>query len=321
VKLFFAGTPEIAVAPLVAIQNKWEVTGVLTQPDKTKGRGKKSVESPVKARALELGLEVFQPESLDEQFIESIIKTGPDLLVVAAFGRIFRKSFLDIFPLGGINLHPSLLPLYRGCSPISAPILNGDSETGITIQKLALKMDAGDILMQKKIPLGSDETASGLTSRASEIGAALLVEVIEAIEMNRINPVPQAEERATYCAMLTKEDGLIDWCSSAVEIHRKVRAFDLWPGTYTHWNSSILRILDAEIYTGVETPVGKTAPETHRENKPGEVIGVDTKRGILIQTGDGTLAVSRLQLQSKKPLDFKSFLNGVRDFQYTVLGG
>ena len=311
-KLLFAGTPEIAVPTLVALADCHEICGVLTNPDRPSGRGRKTEYSPVKEKALELGLKVFQPERLNGEFRDVIRELKPDLLAVVAFSKIFGPKFMELFPLGGINLHPSLLPKYRGPSPIQAAILNGDDVTGITVQKLAQKMDAGDILLQKEIALDGTETAGILTERCSELGAPMMLEAVEAIEHGTADPVPQMHENATYCSLIGKTDGLIDWNLSAEEICRRVRGYNPWPAAYTTFGGTKLTVWDAKPFDSSD---GKPNP------KSGTVTGMDKKVGILIQTGNGVLSISRLQLQAKKAMDHVSFLNGVHDFIGSTLGG
>lgn len=310
-RILFAGTPEIAVPSLEQAACRHDVVGVLTNPDREAGRGRKTVPSPVKVRAVELGLSVFQPEKLDAPFREDVAARRPDILVVVAYGRIFGPKFLACFPLGGINLHPSLLPKYRGPSPINAAILNGDGETGITVQRLSLKMDAGDIVLQERIPLTGRETAAALAALAADRGSMLLAEALDRIGGGSAVFTPQREEEATYCTLLTKEQGRIDFREGAEKITRMIRAFDPWPGAWTVFRGEALRILAAEAAEGPSGGEGAV---------PGTVLGVDKGRGILVQTGEGVLVVTELQLQSKKAMNFASFMNGVRDFLGCVLG-
>lgn len=311
-RIVFAGSPKIAVLPLRMVAKEFDVVGVLTNQDSCCGRGL-CIEAPeVKREAERLGLPVFQPERLDADFRNQIASLYPDILVVVAFGRIFGPKFLSLFPLGGINLHPSLLPRYRGCSPIPAVIAAGDSETGVTIQRLALKMDTGDILSQIRVPLSGTETTASLTDTLSELGAQLLVATLEGLASGTVQGIPQDESKATYCTMITKEDGCIDWAFDAVVIERKVRAFDPWPRAWTLFKGRVLNILQAHLYTG---------NANQKTGLPGTVLGMDKNDGILIQTGNGILAVTRLQLATKKALDWMPFLNGTRDLIGSVLGG
>jgi methionyl-tRNA formyltransferase len=311
-RILFAGSPEIAVPSLTRLAHAHEVVGVLTNPDRCCGRGLTPGAPHVKEEALRLRLPVFQPERLDEAFRIQVSALKPDILVVVAFGKIFGPKFLGLFPLGGINLHPSLLPLYRGCSPIPAVIAAGEAETGISVQRLALKMDAGDILAQVPIPLSCTETTETLTRDLSFKGADLLAETLELLASDKIRPVPQDESRATYCSMITKESGCIDWAEAALTIERKVRAFDPWPRTWTYAGERALSILSSHI---PQTAGGNIA------DVPGKVLGMDKREGILIQTGNGILAVTRLQFATKKALDWMAFLNGTKDFIGSVLGG
>ncbi|MDR1626159.1 MAG: methionyl-tRNA formyltransferase [Spirochaetia bacterium] len=372
-KILFAGTPAIAVPALRAAAASHTVVGVLTNPDSPAGRGRGMSASPVKEAALELGLPVLQPEKLDAAFRGAVRGLGPELLVAFAYGRIFGPRFLECFPRGGINVHPSLLPRHRGPSPINAAILEGDRETGLTIQSLALEMDAGDIILQEGFPLTGRETAGSLALAAAEKGAALLARALDLIAEGRESRRPQDPAAATYCGLLGRGQGKIGWGNSAAHIERMVRAFDPWPGAWTGFRGAALRILAAEALDragagrnpeeGIAArpsaragrnpedriaarpcardcsgnPAGsaegaseelerkarffaeqKRRPED--EDTPGKVLGVDKQKGILVQTGDGLLAVRCLQLASKKAMDFASFMNGARGFTGSVLG-
>ena len=221
-------------------------------------------------------------------------------------------KILNIFPKGGINVHPSLLPKYRGPSPIPAVILAGEQETGITIQKLALKMDAGDILAQKCYSLTGKETAASLSQTLSEQGAALLLSVVRAIENGTAQAWPQHDQEVSFCKLLHKQHGRIDWQKSAEYISRMIRAYDPWPGVYTEFKGKILFFQEGFVYTGQIAKAGHTA---------GEVLGVDKQHGILIHTNSGILCIRKLQLEFKKPLGWCDFLNGHKDFIGSVLGG
>ena len=310
-KVFFAGTPDIAVPALERLHREHEVIGVLTNPDRCCGRGRNIACCPVKIKADELGIKTYQPEKLDQDFVEEIKQIGAELLAVVAFGKIFKKEFIDIFPHGGLNVHPSLLPKFRGASPIQSAMLNGDAETGVSIQRLALKMDSGAVLKQESYTYRGDETGESLTEYFAQRGAELLSEVISEIENGTVVEQEQNDVDATYCSYIRKEDGEINWNDTAVSIERRLRAFTPWPGVYTYYEGRKLNILEARVY---ESDSGDDAA-------PGEVIGIDKNAGILIKTMVGILSVQRLQLQSKKALDWKSFLNGVKDFGNAKLGG
>jgi methionyl-tRNA formyltransferase len=245
----------------------------------------------------------MQPNRLDEAFRQEVRAAAPQILAVAAFGRIFRQEFLDLFPLGGINLHPSLLPRFRGPSPISAVILSGDAETGVSIQKIALKFDTGDLLAQERYPLAGTETTASLTDVLAERGAQLMASVLAALESGTPPvPVVQDDAEATYCQTLRKEDGLIAWEEPALIIDRKVRAFDPWPRATTSISGESLLVLKSHVYPGT---LGSEA-----SGAPGTVLSSDKDHGILVRTGQGILAVERLHKQFKKPMDWRPFLNG-----------
>jgi methionyl-tRNA formyltransferase len=300
------------VQVLDAIAQAFNVCGVLTAPDKPLGRSRKPVPPPVKTRAVELGIRVFQPDKLDVEARDRIRSLNPDLLVVSAFHKIFRQSFIDLFPSGGINVHPSLLPKYRGPSPVQAAILAGDRETGVTIQRLALKMDVGDILSQEKVIIGAEETAPELLERTFRIGARMIVNVIARIARGDAEGRPQKESDATYCRLIDKSDGEIDWAMPAEAICRMIRAYLQWPKAYTSYSGKQLSLLEA-------VPL-ETASCGH-ERVPGLVCEVDMSTGILIHTGHGMLCARRLQLQGKKALSWQDFANGHRSFVGARLGG
>jgi len=331
-KILFAGSPAIAVPALEAVREKHTLVGVLTNPDKPSGRGRSIASTPVKLRAESLGLPLFQPIKIDSAFHETTASLKADILVVVAYGKIFPESYLSLFPKGGINLHPSLLPKYRGPSPISAAIKDGCTETGVTIQRLAKKMDCGNILAQERIPILPSDTTESLTLKAGQVGARMLVEVLQLLEEGREMEIPQWDGDASYCFLITPEEAEILWTSPAKEICCQIRAFYPWPKARTSFNSRTLYFLDAEVYnppdnSAVRDEGQKKAPSAAssvrggEEPVPGRVIGIDKREGILVQTGEGILAVKKLQLAGKNPLGWKEFLNGVRDFPGTVLGG
>ncbi len=310
-RIVFAGSPEIALPSLVELSLNFDIAAVLTNPDKITGRGRKVQFNPVKAKALELGLKVIQRETLDRIARDEIIKLNPDLLVAFAYGKIFGPLFLSLFPMGGVNVHPSLLPKYRGSSPILTAVLNGDNKTGITIQRINLEMDTGSVLKQKTIMLNGNETTESLSKLVSEESPELLVSCIKNLESGIITERIQDESKASYCKKITKGDGLINWKESAVLIDRKIRAYFPWPKAYTFFNDKKLMILQGKpLDDSSQLPV-----------VPGRVLGFDKSNGILIQTGNGVLSVQLLQLQSKKANNWKSFINGMQNFTGSVLGG
>jgi methionyl-tRNA formyltransferase len=325
-RILFSGTPAIAVPSMLAVSDmefeKKGVTlaGILTNPDRPRRHGQ-AEPSDVSAAASALGavrkeralpsIPQLKPERLDAEARENVAALAPELLVSFAYGRIFGPRFLDLFPLGGINIHPSLLPRYRGASPIPTAILNREKETGVCIQKLAAGMDSGDIIASLKIELSGRETTASLSETAGEKAAFLLREVLLNYGPRAAAAKPQAGE-AVYCLQIKKEAGLIDWGKSAAEIDAQIRAFTPWPLSFTRRGKDTLIVLEAECAAPqTETKTGSPAP-------PGTVLDTDG-RGILIQTGNGILVITRLQWQAKKALDWKAFCNGERGFVGTRL--
>jgi len=323
-KILFAGSPEIAVPSLMAISEielaggPAALAGVLTNPDSKKGRHGKEEPTDVSAASYALdavrmakglpALPQLKFAKLDSLAREAAAGLKADLLVSFAYGRIFGPRFLGLFPLGGINIHPSLLPKYRGASPIPAVILAGERQTGICIQKLAIEMDSGSILSEDAFDLSGRETTLSLGETVSRRAALLLKELLLDYNINSMQGRPQKGE-AVYCREIKKEEGLIDWGKSAVQLDAQIRAFTPWPLSFTRLKNDTLFILEA-------APL-QAAP---LQAAPGTILGTDKKHGILVQTGDGILACTRLQWQAKKAMDWKAFLNGARDFVEARLG-
>ncbi len=318
-RILFAGSPSLAVPSLEKTARGGEVCAVLTGHDQPAGRGRTPEPTPVKVRALELGLPVLEADRVDSGVEGRVRVLAPDLLVVVAFGRIFRKSFLDMFPRGGINLHPSLLPRYRGPSPIPAVVLAGDPETGVTVQRIALRFDSGDILAQERVLLDGTETTASLTQILAPAGADLLAGVLTRMrEGDAVSACPQREEDATYCSLIRKEDGRIDWSAPAAVIERMVRAYDPWPRASTTLEGQTLLVLKSRT---VPATLGEVSTASGGAHPPGTIIGSSPQAGLLVKAGEGILAVERLQLQFKKALDWRSFLNGHPRVIGTRLGG
>lgn len=312
-RVLFAGSPEIAIPSLIAIGSNFELVGVLSNPDAPCGRGRCLTETALAEAAGDLfpGLPVIKADRLGPSEREAVAALRPELLAVFAFGTIFGPKFLSLFPDGAINAHPSLLPRWRGCAPLAFAIMNHDAETGVSIQKIAPRLDSGDLLGVVKRPLSGDETAESLADWASEAAAGLFVEVINNIRNKTIRPWPQNESEATYCNLLKKEDGLIDWNMSARDIAARIRAFKPWPGTWTLWSGANLNILEARAWP-------EEAEDSQTE--PGRVLHIDKSRGIMVKTAEGLLALEVLQLKGKKPLPFRDFINGARGLPGSLLG-
>ncbi len=301
-KIIYMGTPDFAVAPLEAILKAGhEVTAVVTQPDRQKGRGREVQYSPVKECALSYGIPVLQPLKIKEKdAVEELRKYPADIFVVAAFGQLLSEEILNMPRLGCINIHASLLPAYRGAAPIQWCVINGEEKTGVTIMQMAKGMDTGDILLQKEVVLDEKETGGSLFDRLMETGAELIVEVLPKIEAGELTPVVQKEELATYAGKITKDMGNIDFAKSAVTIERLIRGLNPWPSAFTYYKGKILKIWEADVVsecTNAENPV------------PGTVIAMD-KESFTLATGEGALRIRSLQPEGKKRMSCAEFMRG-----------
>lgn len=309
-RILYAATPDIAVPSLKLIAGKFTICGVLTNPDRIRARGNKVLFSPVKQAALDLGLPVIQPERLLGEARDAVSALSPDILVTFAYGRLFGPKFLSLFPIGGINVHPSLLPQLRGSSPIQSAILTGLHKTGVTVQEIALDMDTGNILMQKEVVLYGTETTESLIGSVSVIGADMLVEVLEDISKGTTSPIVQDGARATYCGKIEKENRKIDWDKDAETLSSEIRAFYPWPKSVTTFKTRNLMITYA-----LPVPESQLRVDSDPSLRPvpGTVLHDTSKNGIIVLCGRGGLLVSRLQLETKKEMDWKSFLHGNAD--------
>ena len=301
------GTPDFAVPVLSRlVEAGHDIAAVYSQPDKPSGRGRKLVPTPTKRFAEEQGIEVRQPKSLrSEEECAALAALCPEVVVVAAYGLFLPAEALEIPPLCCLNIHPSILPHYRGPSPVVSAILNGDVETGVTIMKLDEGMDSGPLIEQERVSIDEEETGPELTRRLFDVGTELLIEALPGWASGDIQGTPQDESNATFTSLVKKEDGEIDWSSSAARIARMVRAYESWPGTFTYWDGKLLKILGA-------TSMAGDAP-------PGHVVGLDGG-SIGIGTGDGLLLVSRLQNEGRRPSDVQDFARGYPDFVGAELG-
>ncbi|MGD9393564.1 MAG: methionyl-tRNA formyltransferase [Dehalococcoidia bacterium] len=306
-RVVFMGSPAFAVPSLeYLVLGGYEIVAVYTQPDRTGGRGRRLAPSPVKQTALALGLTVVQPESLKApQAVEQLAAFKPDIIVVAAFGQLLPKAVLELPEMGCLNIHPSLLPKFRGASPVPAAILAGEEFTGVSIMLLDEGMDSGPVLARAQVPIADSDTTASLGAKLSRVGAGLLGEVMVGWLRGEIKPQPQDESQTTYCQPITKDEGEIDWRLPVIDIWRRVRAFHPWPGCFTRWRGKTLKILEA-------TPL---SPQTSA--KAGEVVALDS--GFGIGSGEGMLNILRVQLEGKQALSATEFLRGQRDFIGSVL--
>ena len=314
-RILFMGTPDFARESLDMLYNAgFEICGVVTTPDRPAGRGMKLVASPVKEYALEKGLKLFQPEKIskNDEFKNEIKELAPDLVCVVSYGVILPKSFLNIPQLGCINVHPSMLPKYRGPAPIQWAILNGDKETGVSIMYLDAGMDSGDIILQEKVEIGNDETTGELWNRLSGIGAKLLTKVVTDISNGKIVRTPQPEE-FVLAPMLDKEMSKIDWKEkNANEIKNLVRGLNPIMGTYTFLNDKKIKIWKVQIVSEEEISIllEKNNIDNIEELKPGTVVFANEKQGLFIKTIDGVISVLEIQGENAKRMNVGDFLRG-----------
>lgn len=336
-KIIYAGSPDAAKISLEALyenQEKYgfEIAGVLSNPPTAKGRHKTPTPTPVAAYALEKGLPVFTPEHLDSAAREQIAPLGADLLVCFAYGHIFGPKFLALFPMGGVNLHPSFLPKYRGCTPVQQAILEGDEFLGISVQTLSLKMDAGDILKQDFVNITENDTTESLLNYSAKKGAELICDIIKESSAagELIKGKPQSKEGITYTYTISKEMAKIDWTESAEIICRKIRAYYPDPCCWClEENDSPLKIAAAsEVYLADAQALLENDPafgplisdNVYKAFPCGKVLAYNkTTNGIYVKTGDGILSITKLQRQGKNMMSYKDFMNGAKDFLGTVL--
>jgi len=306
-RIVFMGTPEFAVPCLEQLMlNHYEVVAVYTQGDKPAGRGRAVVSPPVKRSALVWQLPVVQPDSLkEEEVVAQLAGFNPDVIVVSAYGQILPRSVLAIPSYGCINIHPSLLPRFRGASPVAAAILAGDEFTGVSIMLMDRDIDADPILARAQIPVSPQDTTGSLTTKLSQIAAWLLQEALVRLTRGELIPQPQNEAEATYHSLIVKADGEIDWHLSTIEIWRRVRAFHPWPGCYTKWRGKQLKIIEAVPLTS-ETRLEAGCVVALTPAREGALFG--------IYTGDGILGVLRVQLEGKQAMSAAEFLRGQKQF-------
>lgn len=301
-RVVFMGTPDFAVPTLQQlIASEHDVVGVITQPDRPSGRGKKVRTSPVKKASVEAGIEVYQPESAThEEFVERLRAWEPDVGVVAAYGQILPERVLDVPEHGCVNVHASLLPRHRGASPINKAIIEGDEETGVTIMQMDAGMDTGPILRQTRTSIGERQTAEELHDELARMGAELLVETLDSLDAGDIEATPQDDDSATYAPLMSKEDGEVDWSASARRVADLIRGVNPWPGAYSYLEKS-----NDRIKFHLATPVD--ASEVG-ESEPGEVVRADDE--LWIACGEGAVSILEIQAPGKRAMSAGDFLNG-----------
>ena len=309
-RVIFMGSPEFAVPPLGhLILSQYHIVAVYTQPDKPAGRGRSLVPTPVKRAAITWKLPVVQPASLKEpEVVAQIADFHPDVIVVAAFGQILPQSVLDLPRYGCINIHPSLLPRFRGASPVASAILAGDEFTGVSLMLLDKGVDTGPILGRAQISISAKDTTGSLTAKLSLLAARLLLEVLSCWARGEITPQPQNEDEVVYSAPISKEEGEIDWYLPAADIWRRVRAFQPWPGCHTRWRGKQFKIIEAVPLPGEGT------------FEVGEVVDMEgAKADFGVGTGEGILGVSKVKLEGRRAMSAAEFLRGQREFIGAIL--
>lgn len=297
--IVFMGTPDFAVPALECLYSRGHnISLVITQKDKQRGRGKKVLPSPVKEKALELGLEVYQPDSVNmDESIEKLKEVNPDVIVVVAFGQILKKQVLNLPKYGCLNIHASILPKYRGAAPINWAIINGEKETGISIMKMDEGLDTGDILKVERIPIKEDDDSISIHDKLSSLGGKLIVEVLDDIEKGHINRIPQDDELSSYAPMLTKKTGRIDWNNNGDTIINLIRGLKPWPSAYFVYNGNNIKIHKA----------------AKRERFPGKDNGLVVKvtdEGIFVNCQDSAIVIEELQFPGKNKMKVSEYLRG-----------
>ncbi len=305
------GTSEFAIPTLLAIlQSQWKLVGVVTQPDRRKGRGLKVTPPPAKKFCLEHGVPVYQPESVKDAALRPFFaELRPDVIVVVSFGQLLPSWLLQLPLLGCLNLHPSLLPAYRGPAPIQRVIINGEKETGVSTMFLNERMDAGDIVLQERIEIGSEMTFGELEQVLADKGAQLMLETLRLVERGEAPRIPQDEAKATYAPPITPEERKISWDHQAEALNNKIRGMNPAPGAYTFFRGRILKIWRAQVLPG---DPGKFCP--------GQVTETDEKHGFIVQTGEGCLLIKEVQPAGRPRMSAAEFLRGYRLQSGTVLG-
>ena len=315
-RLIFMGTPEIAACILQSLidSKEHEIVSVVTRTDKPKGRGHETDAPPVKKLAAEYGIPVLQPEKAGTpEFINTIKELAPDIIVVAAYGKILKPALLEIPKYGCINVHASLLPKYRGASPIQWAVINGEEKSGVTIMHMAEGLDTGDMIITKEIPLEKKETAGSLHDKMAAIGGPLALEAIRMLENGTAPRIHQNEEEATYVTTIDKSLGSINFSKTAAVIERLIRGLNPWPTAYTHIDGKLLKIWDADVAEDFAIP-----KEFHKAER-GTVIGVEAD-AIYVLCDDSVLKINSLQIEGKKRMSTADFLRGFRVEKGTVFG-
>lgn len=308
------GTPAFAVPSLKALLDRGEnVVCVVTQPDRPKGRGRKIMMPPVKELALKASIPVLQPESIrGDEFLAELRQYHPDIIGLTAYGNILPENIINLPPLGTINVHGSLLPKYRGAAPIQWALINGETETGITIMQMDKGVDTGDILLQEKLHIGPEDTAGSLSGKLAELGGKALGAALDLLRLDKLKPTQQNNNLSSLAPLLNKEDGLVNWSHSAVQISCQIRGLDPWPTTYTTLSGKRLRLFSPEV-------ADKSLCLGCSISEPG-IICTANRDGLLITTGDGCLLIKEIQAEGSRRMSVDAFLSGHTIQSGTLLG-
>lgn len=313
IRIIFMGTPDFALSSLEAIyKSDNKLLAVVTQPDRPRGRGKKLQPSPVKKWALEKGIPIYQPENIrqDPSFIKEIKKLDPDLIITAAFGQILPKALLDIPKLGSINVHASLLPKYRGASPIQQAIIEGEEKTGVTIMYMDTRMDTGDIIAKEEIKIGEDDTADQVHDKLALLGGKVLKEVISLFGQGKPKGVPQDDELATYCSKINKSMCELNWDNDAQKLRNLIRGLTPWPGAFTYYKSCRLKLWSTKEWAGKD--IGRA--------QPGTIVIANAKDGIVVACRNSFLQILELQAEAGRRMTSQEYLRGNQIDTGSILG-
>ena len=314
IRIVFMGTPDFAVPSLQKLIETQQVVGVVTQPDRPAGRGRQPTPPPVKVAAEAAGIPVYQPKSLRSEEAAGLLRQWqPEMIVVAAFGQILRPHVLDLPPLGCLNVHASLLPRWRGASPIQYALLAGDATTGVSLMRMDVGLDTGPVYVKEAVEIVAGETAVSLHDKLVELGANMVGEYLAQIADGSLVAVPQNDADSTYAPMIKKEDGRLDWGRTSEELDRRIRAMTPWPGAFTHWQGQLLKVKKATVVVGGRLPGGN----------PGEVVAVAEGRqsaSAVVLTQNGGLALQEIQLAGKRAMMIADFLRGRPELIGSKLG-
>lgn len=310
-KIIYMGSPAFAVYGLNALyQGGHEIKAVVTREDKARGRKKQLQPTPVKARSLELGIPVYTPSDVnDPAFIEILKETGAEVIVVSAFGRLLKSELLSAFPLGVINIHGSLLPQYRGASPMNAALRDGRMKTGITIMYLNEGMDEGDICLKGELEIGEDENFASLCHRMGELGGSLILEALAKIEQGTAPRIPQNHEAATYCQLMTREDEKISWSQKGNSIHNQIRSLSPEPGAYTYFNGEVIKLIVSH---------WENDDRCEFDDAPGKILFMDKRKGVAVKAQGGILWLKEVKPAGKKQMKANDWYRGLRNKEMAV---